>query len=111
MGEPLDLEELLEEAGEAVLELVFEALRFVREACRGGCAREACERVEDLLGEAMDEAEEAAHGLGFVRLSAVGRAAAVLEAEAGRLEGAGCREEAELFREAARRLSMAYQLG
>ncbi len=93
---------------ERIRELVLEALSLLREACRSPCAREACERLEDPMAAAMDEAEEAARlGSPWLRLQSLQQAARMLEEEASRLEAAGCVEEAGLLREASRRLYMA----
>lgn len=97
-----------EERAERIRELVLEAMGYVREACRSSCARSSCDRVEDSLAAAMDEAEEAARLPGpWLRLPSLAAAARRLEEEAERLEALGCREEASLFREAAQRLYMA----
>jgi len=101
------------ERAERVRELVVEAWALAAEACRSGCAREVCEGlVEDALGAAMDEAEEAVRLPGpWLSLPHVAEAARRLREAAERLRGAGCREEAGLLEEAARRLSMADALG
>ncbi len=100
------------ERAERARELVVEAWSLVAEACRSPCARDSCERIEDDLAAVMDEAEEAIRLPGpWLSLPHAQRAARRLEEEARALEGKGCGEEAELFREAARRLLMADALG
>jgi hypothetical protein len=101
-----------EERAERARELVVEAWALVAEACRSPCAREECEGFEDVLGAAMDEAEEAARLPGpWLSIPHVGEASRRLEEAARRLRERGCLEEAGLLEEAARRLAMADALG
>jgi len=97
-----------EEATEHIRELVLEALLYIQEACRRTCARASCENIEDYIAAAMDEAEEAARNPSpWIHTPSLQLAARHIEKEAVVLDEKGCREEAELFREAARRLYMA----
>ena len=101
-----------EERAERARELVLEAWSLVSEACRSSCARDVCEDLEDPLAAVMDEAEEAARLPGpWLSLPSAQAAARRLEEAARELEERGCREEAGLLREAARRLHMADALG
>ena len=104
--------EKYEERVERARELVLEAWSLVAEACRNPCARSVCEQVEDTLAAAMDEAEEAARLPGpWLSIPHASEAARRLQEAARVLEEQGCREEAGLLEEAARRLNMADALG
>ncbi len=97
-----------EEVIEHIRELVLEALLYIQEACRRTCSRVSCENIEDYLAAAMDEAEEAARNPSpWIHTPSLQLAARQIEKEAVVLDEKGCKEEAELFREAARRLYMA----
>lgn len=93
--------------GEAVAELATEAWSYVSEACRSPRLRSICERLEDVLAAALDEAREIELAPYIPRPPvAVEAAARELEQAAQEAEEMGLREEASLFWEAARRLAM-----
>ncbi|BES82836.1 hypothetical protein [Pyrodictium abyssi] len=95
------------ERGEAAAELATEALSYVSEACRSPRLRSVCERLEDVLVAALDEAREIELAPYVPRPPvAIEAAARELEQAAREAEKMGLGEEASLLWEAARRLSM-----